>query len=106
MIKLKVEDYCHSCRDFTPKTQGATIYYAGGIPVEQSNTIVVCRHAETCEEIRNRLIKYHTEGIDREFKDPCNKCSNRKWNVHKCCSCGPMNNYMYFKKEENDNEPL
>lgn len=55
MIELFVEDYCHNCPDFDPyisKTKmkcDRECYW--------TNTVITCKHAERCKEIKNYLEK-------------------------------------------------
>lgn len=56
MIRLEVEDYCHSCLDFSPDVTKAERYYGDGEPL-LSDTIVKCEYRKRCNGIRRYLEK-------------------------------------------------
>lgn len=62
MIKLNVEEYCHQCLDFTPDvTKPERHFLDGGNKIEQSDTIVQCKHRNRCEAIKKYLIRQAKE---------------------------------------------
>lgn len=55
MIVLKVEEYCHNCPDFKPRKEFECVNYSDGIPVTFGDTLVMCKHADRCENIYERM---------------------------------------------------
>ena len=63
MIRIEVEDYCHSCRDFSPDVTAATRNYAVD-DISWTDTVVRCEHAKKCAGLVRYLenqIKNKTE---------------------------------------------
>lgn len=75
MIKLDIQDYCQSCRDFEPDiTRPEKLIfkdYDGNSIMIQSDTIIQCKYAKRCENIR-RYLKQQME----EPKDIANEKSD------------------------------
>ena len=59
MIRLELKDYCHDCVGFEADVESPTIYLGrNGIPVEQTDTIVRCKHRKRCRHV----VEYIMEG--------------------------------------------
>lgn len=66
MIRVEVEEYCHSCLDFDPDvTEPQRALSLDGKVVIQSDTIIRCAHQKRCASIR----KY----LERQMKEETNK---------------------------------
>ena len=62
MIKLRVEEYCHNCPNFSAKVTVKEEELCTGIdmndpPVRICDTLVTCAHAKRCEGITRYLRK-------------------------------------------------
>lgn len=61
MITLKVEEYCHNCRDFVPSMHESiprilTMHYTNGDETEIVSDITIrCEHEYKCNVIRKHL---------------------------------------------------
>lgn len=58
MIRLMIEEYCHSCLDFTPdvvKPQRA-------VEASMTDTVVRCEHRKRCENIKRYLERTMVKG--------------------------------------------
>lgn len=61
MIRINVEEYCHSCLDFTPDVIEPTrTYSAGGEQVMQTDTIVQCKYRKRCSNMF-RYLEHQTK---------------------------------------------
>lgn len=55
MIRVEVEQYCHSCMDFTPEVIQPVRYFGDGNAVIQTDTIIQCEHHKRCAGIKRYL---------------------------------------------------
>lgn len=55
MIRLDVQSYCDKCFDFEPDVIRPGRVLIGDSAVEQTDTIVRCKHARRCEVIKRYL---------------------------------------------------
>ena len=57
MIVLNVEDYCHSCLDFSPDILPPTRLYTNTDTnaCEYTNTVIRCEHRKRCAAIKRYL---------------------------------------------------
>ena len=56
MIRLAVEEYCHSCFDFAPDVmKPQKVRIAEGSEVHLTDTIVQCEHRKRCASIKRYL---------------------------------------------------
>lgn len=65
MIKIEVENYCHPCIEFEADVEVPIAYYASGKIVEQTDTIVRCKHRRRCENIVNFIKEDRVNDSDR-----------------------------------------
>lgn len=65
MIILNVEEYCHSCQDFTADvTPPAKLYASDGNDYTLGDTTVQCKYRKRCAGIKRYL-----ESKEKENKD-------------------------------------
>lgn len=65
MIVINVEEYCHSCQDFTADVIApAKIYTSDGNDYILGDTIVQCKYRKRCAGIKRYL-----ESQEKESKD-------------------------------------
>lgn len=57
MIKLNVEEYCHTCPEFYPEKVGGEVYYAEGEVIYINDTFVRCDNYDKCQRIKKHLEK-------------------------------------------------
>lgn len=56
MIKLEVEEYCHSCPDFTADViPPERVYAVDPDPISYTDTRVRCEYRKRCEAIKRYL---------------------------------------------------
>ena len=55
MIRIDVEDYCHSCCDFSPDVIPPARSFSDNMAVKQTDTIVQCEHRKRCANIKRYL---------------------------------------------------
>lgn len=55
MIRIEVEEYCHACMDFTPDVTPPVRSFSDDMTVEQTDTIVRCKHHRRCYAITRYL---------------------------------------------------
>lgn len=55
MIRIDVEDYCHSCCDFSPDVTPPTRLFSENMTVTQTDTVVQCKYRRRCEAIKRYL---------------------------------------------------
>lgn len=67
MIKLEVQEYCHSCSDFEPDVERPEKYYAGSEEVVMTNTVVRCRYRKRCENLKRYLERTEKEKKHEEI---------------------------------------
>ena len=66
MIRIEVQEYCSECCDFEPdvtrpvKMVGYTPF-ADAIDITQTDTIVRCKYAKRCENIKRYLERRNNE---------------------------------------------
>ena len=60
-IQLEVEDYCHSCPDFTPDVTKPTRIQTGDGEYIYGDTIVKCEYRRRCASI-TRLLERRYRG--------------------------------------------
>lgn len=69
MIKLDIQGYCQSCRDFEPDvTRPEKLIikdYDDNSLTIQTDTIIQCRYAKRCENIRRYLNQKILEAANR-----------------------------------------
>ena len=67
MIRLDVEEYCHSCLDFNPDVTRAVKQLADwSYEYELTDTIIQCEHRKRCKAIKEyleRQMKGETEAV-------------------------------------------
>lgn len=73
MIKLDVQEYCQSCCDFEPDVtrpeKNVFTDVDGNRLIIQTDTIVRCKYAKRCENIRRYLKQQSEENKDSEKSD-------------------------------------
>ena len=73
MIRLDVQEYCQSCCDFEPDVirpeKNVFTDVDGNRLVIQTDTIVRCKYAKRCENIRRYLKQQSEENKDSEKSD-------------------------------------
>lgn len=52
MIKLDITPNCHYCLDFEADVKNAEILYTCNKPFGISNTVIRCKHRESCKGIK------------------------------------------------------
>ena len=57
MIRVEVQDYCQSCLEFEPDVERPTQFYAASEVVEQTDTVIRCKHRTRCENIKRHIDK-------------------------------------------------
>lgn len=57
MIQLEVEEYCHSCRDFSPDVSKVEHQIVGEEEPLRRDTIVKCEYRKRCAGIKRYLEK-------------------------------------------------
>ena len=57
MIRVEVQDYCQSCLEFEPDVENPTLFYAAFEVVEQTDTVIRCKHRTRCENIKHYIDK-------------------------------------------------
>lgn len=55
MIRIDVEEYCHTCLDFSPDVTTAKRKYSDDDEMTMGDTIVRCEHKRRCAGIRRHL---------------------------------------------------
>lgn len=55
MIRLEVENYCHSCSDFHPDVFGPEKVFAGKEEIIVTDTVVKCEYRKRCNAIKRYL---------------------------------------------------
>ncbi len=55
MIELKVENYCHSCPQFSPVADIKRVYPVGEDEPMMMTTTVECEHAKLCRNITKHI---------------------------------------------------
>lgn len=55
MIRVEVEDYCHSCMEFYPDVTPPQKSFSDNMAVKQTDTIIHCKHRKRCETIKRYL---------------------------------------------------
>lgn len=55
MIRLAVEEYCHNCLEFEPKSSTSTLCADNSEKIV--NTTVTCKHINRCRAIKRYLEK-------------------------------------------------
>lgn len=51
MIRLNVEEYCHTCNNFSPTYDQPTICYGDGQEYHRTDGIITCEHRKICSNI-------------------------------------------------------
>ena len=64
MIRLDIQPYCERCFDFDPDVIRPGKALVGGMTVEQTDTIVRCKHARRCESIKRYLENQMKEKVE------------------------------------------
>lgn len=72
-IELKIEEYCHNCHEFEPKTDVYSSVLSSGLlsgdpydePVVHNDTIVYCEHRERCLSMYN-FIRKESKGFPED----------------------------------------
>lgn len=61
MIELRVEEYCHTCPQFSPVSETKRVYPTDSLSVLTgptiSSTVVICEHAKVCQNIAKHIKK-------------------------------------------------
>lgn len=57
MIHLEIHGYCDACCDFSPEVTSPSRVYGSDGTVEQTDTVVRCKYAKRCENIKRYLSK-------------------------------------------------
>ena len=57
MIRVDVEDYCHSCCDFSPDVTPPARMLSVDMTVTQTDTIIQCKYRRRCEAIKKYLLR-------------------------------------------------
>ena len=60
MIRIEVEDYCQSCRDFSPDVTASTNIYIDDI-ISRTDTVIRCEYRKKCAG----LVRY----LESQLKD-------------------------------------
>lgn len=55
MIRVVVEDYCHSCMEFCSDVTPPQRSFSDNMTVTQTDTIIQCKHKRRCEAIKRYL---------------------------------------------------
>lgn len=56
MIRVEVEDYCHTCLDFNPDvTKAQRVMLPGNEELVLSDTIIRCEYRKRCAGIKRHL---------------------------------------------------
>ena len=55
MIRLDIQGYCDACCDFSPEVVPPFNYVQSDGTVERSDTVVRCKYAKRCENIKRYL---------------------------------------------------
>ena len=61
MIRIDVEEYCHSCMDFSPDVTPPIRSFSENGAVKQTDTIIQCEHRKRCANIE-RFLKQQLKG--------------------------------------------
>jgi hypothetical protein len=62
MIRVEVQDYCQSCLEFEPDVENPTLLYAAFEVIEQTDTVIRCKHRTRCENIKRHIDKEKEKG--------------------------------------------
>ena len=84
MIKLAITPHCHYCLDFEVDVENAEILYAYNEPLGIYDTIIRCKHRESCEGVKGyntMLSKLSSNKKEHVLKN--NNCMNVN-----CNECG------------------
>ena len=57
MIRVEVQDYCQSCLEFEVDVENPTLLYVASKVVEQTDTVIRCKHRTRCENIKHHIDK-------------------------------------------------
>ena len=65
MIKIWVEDYCHSCDSFEPDVVRQHMYFDNNF-ITETNTTIRCKNAKRCAALKRYLEKQLKKETDNE----------------------------------------
>ena len=57
MIRLNVEEYCHTCNNFSPTYEQPAVSYGGGQEFFRTDGIVTCEYRKMCLNIARHISK-------------------------------------------------